>query len=112
MSLIAAVLRLIFGASYAGADAVCGQPVNIWKVRWLIPTWASGLTIGKDVFIRSTLKGQAQRNVIKHELVHVAQYIRLGWKFPLLYIYYHFKYGYWNNPFEVEARTLKPKCGD
>ena len=39
-----------------------------------------------------------------HELTHVAQINRLGrLRFSVMYIYYNFKYGYWKNPFEVEA---------
>ncbi|MBP6688068.1 MAG: DUF4157 domain-containing protein [Lacibacter sp.] len=43
---------------------------------------------------------------VKHELAHVEQYRRLGiFKFLLLYTWYSMKYGYRNNPFEIEARA-------
>jgi hypothetical protein len=41
----------------------------------------------------------------KHELVHWEQYKKLGViGFYTTYLYYNLKYGYWNNPMEVEAR--------
>ena len=40
----------------------------------------------------------------RHELVHIAQIERLGaWRFSVLYLYYLARYGYRNNPLEVEA---------
>jgi hypothetical protein len=43
--------------------------------------------------------------VRKHELVHWSQYEKLGViGFYAKYLYYRFKYGYWDNPMEVEAR--------
>ena len=45
--------------------------------------------------------------LIAHEKVHVEQIVRLGpFKFTFLYLWYNLKYGYWDNPLEVEARTL------
>ena len=40
----------------------------------------------------------------RHEMVHIEQIERHGWlKFTALYAYYLVRYGYRNNPFEVEA---------
>jgi hypothetical protein len=40
----------------------------------------------------------------RHELVHIAQIERLGaWRFSVLYLYYLARYGYRNNPLEIEA---------
>jgi len=44
----------------------------------------------------------------KHEECHWAQYKRMGFvKYYATYIFYHFKYGYWDNPMEVEARKAE-----
>lgn len=43
-----------------------------------------------------------------HEYIHVEQIRRLGWmKFYFLWIWYYLKFGYTNNPFEVEAFKLQ-----
>ena len=35
------------------------------------------------------------------------QFAEHGWfKFVLLYVYYSCRHGYWNNPFEIEARKI------
>ncbi|MFT5508466.1 MAG: hypothetical protein ACI89J_001541 [Hyphomicrobiaceae bacterium] len=40
----------------------------------------------------------------RHELVHIEQIERDGpIKFTLLYLWYLVRYGYWRNPYEVEA---------
>jgi hypothetical protein len=42
---------------------------------------------------------------VKHEMAHIDQYRRYGLvRFLLLYTWYSIKYGYRNNPFEIEAR--------
>lgn len=46
--------------------------------------------------------------LIRHETVHVQQIEQLGaLKFTFLYLWYSLKYGYENNPFEVEARKAE-----
>jgi len=43
--------------------------------------------------------------LLQHELVHIKQQKR-GWLvgFYVKYFYYQWKYGYENNPYEIEAR--------
>jgi len=42
-----------------------------------------------------------------HEQVHWQQYERMGfWRYYLTYLWYQIRYGYENNPMEVEARTV------
>ncbi len=42
---------------------------------------------------------------VRHEMAHIDQYRRYGpVRFLLLYTWYSIKYGYRNNPFEIEAR--------
>jgi len=41
----------------------------------------------------------------RHEECHWDQYKRMGLvKYYVTYVFYHFKYGYKNNPMEIEAR--------
>ena len=42
----------------------------------------------------------------KHEAVHCRQMEENGWlKFMIKYLCYSMRYGYWKNPYEVEARS-------
>lgn len=55
------------------------------------------------------LKGQEENTrLIKHEQTHLIQMERDG-KIPFLfkYAYWHLRYGYKNNPYEVEAREAE-----
>jgi hypothetical protein len=41
----------------------------------------------------------------RHEMVHWEQYQRMGViGFYVTYLWYNIRYGYWNNPMEIEAR--------
>lgn len=45
--------------------------------------------------------------LIAHETVHVKQIQEFGAvKFTLKYLWYQIRYGYKNNPFEIEARAI------
>ena len=46
-------------------------------------------------------------STIRHELIHWEQYKRFGvLGFYILYFYYSLKYGYWDNPLEIEAYAV------
>jgi hypothetical protein len=71
---------------------------------WLVRTGYAGITLPPfGIYI---LKERIDEELLrKHELVHWEQYKRMGIiKFYATYLYYNIKYGYWNNPMEVEAR--------
>ena len=43
--------------------------------------------------------------LLAHEQVHWQQYERMGfWRYYVTYLWYQIRYGYENNPMEVEAR--------
>jgi|LakMenEpi03Aug12_release.lakeMendotaPanAssembly.Ray.scaffolds.fasta_scaffold54121_7 hypothetical protein len=47
----------------------------------------------------------ASKNLLRHEIMHVKQWKREGaFVFLYKYIKYSFQLGYFNNPFEIEAR--------
>lgn len=67
------------------------------KVAMIDPIFLNILTIGDNKLIPATL--------YKHEQAHIEQVKKYGRiKFIFKYLYYNIKYGYENNPFEVEAR--------
>ena len=70
--------------------------------KWVRFTGHDAIVLYPYVFFREKFP---PADLIKHELVHVKQVQRLGWfKFYFLYLWYSIRYGYENNPFEVEAR--------
>jgi hypothetical protein len=77
-----------------------GVPVLV--VRRLIPSWAVGQAIGDTVLVVQGYETDA--GIIAHELVHVAQYRRLGVAFIGAYFLEYLKHGYEGNLFEREAR--------
>jgi hypothetical protein len=65
------------------------------------------MVLGKTIHLHNTTKEDFLNDQCwyKHELVHIEQYKKHGLiKFLSLYLWYSIKYGYYNNPFEVEAR--------
>jgi hypothetical protein len=70
--------------------------------RWTLPRKYLAVTLGSHVFTRL---GYLEDSILRHEAAHVRQWKRHGLvRFAVLYIWFHVRYGYWRNPFEVEAR--------
>lgn len=70
------------------------------------------MVIGKTIHLYNTSTEDFLNNQrwLKHELAHIEQYKKHGLlKFLFLYLWYSMKYGYYNNPFEVEARKAEEK---
>ncbi len=68
------------------------------------------MVIGKTIHLHNTSEEEFlnNRRWFKHELAHIEQYKKYGLlKFLFLYLWYSIKYGYYNNPFEVEARKAE-----
>jgi len=71
---------------------------------FLLRTGYAGITLPPfGIYIlKEKMHEETLRN---HELVHWRQYQKLGAiGFYAKYLYCNVKYGYWNNPMEVEAR--------
>ncbi len=46
--------------------------------------------------------------LFRHEIEHVYQIKREGWiKFHVKYLYFLIRYGYENNPYEIDARKVQ-----
>jgi hypothetical protein len=92
-----------------------GPRIPFW---WLVPGGRfSGLTLWNRIYVvescwflepikRGTLE------LILHELVHVVQYRRNPVTFPLRYVFDHLRYGYQQNPAEIEARAISARLVD
>ena len=74
------------------------------RLNWGPPTTA-GMSLGYGIFLRADQVGR--RDLLAHELVHTAQYERLGFR-PFLreYLYECFTAGYPLGALETEARDF------
>ena len=99
-------------APYIPARDLDAADVHIGDMPWYSPDWAAGITRGNDIYIRDPdiiFNTPANIALLGHELVHVGQYaegmtwLSYGWAS---------RNGYWDNPYEVEARKVGKKIMD
>lgn len=66
---------------------------------------AAAVTLGRTIVLEPGVR--LTKKLLTHELVHVEQ-----WKkdrlFPFRYAAASLRHGYWNNPYEIEARAAHP----
>ena len=77
----------------------------------------AGLTLWNRVYVvaDSAPREPLTRSTVElaiHELVHVIQYRRNPIRFPLRYVLDHLRYGYENNPAEIEARRTAGRIAE
>ena len=78
------------------------RPLVKLATRWGIPVFEpAGMALGRGIYL---LDGHSR--ILRHELVHVAQYQRLGGIEPFMrqYLVECLVHGYLDSPLEVEAR--------
>lgn len=66
---------------------------------------AAAVTLGRTIIVHPDIP--LTDRLLRHELAHVRQWQRAPLTFPLRYVWHHLRYGYRNNPFEVEARAAE-----
>ncbi len=66
---------------------------------------AAAITFGKTIVVHPSVR--ITERLIRHELAHVRQWEENRWTFPLRYVVSHFRHGYHDNPYEVEARAAE-----
>lgn len=70
--------------------------VGFWAIT--LPLWMPTIYILEEHWY--------DYDLLDHEMVHVRQIQRMGrFKFLVTYLWYQLKYGYQNNPLEIEARN-------
>lgn len=81
---------------------------HILMPKWLViffPKKFAAITISKNTALYRNSQSLDRTDLRVHEEVHMDQYKKYTWiGFVVLYTYYSIKYGYWNNPLEIEAR--------
>jgi hypothetical protein len=63
----------------------------------------------RDIYWPIDPQNRTTIELLFHELIHVEQFRRSPFLFPIKYLVDHLRYGYWNNPAEVEARDRASK---
>lgn len=72
----------------------------------LIIPHMSAITLWNRVYVREARR--LPQHIIRHELRHVEQWYALGpVKFLARYLWESLRHGYYNNPFEVDARSAE-----
>lgn len=66
---------------------------------------ASAVTLGRTIVVHPD--AELSERLLRHELEHVRQWERHPVTFPILYILHHLRYGYRDNPYEIEARKAE-----
>ena len=86
---------------------------GIWKfklhtnVAWLKKAGVRGVVIGYHIYFAEP-RWNITGGVFRHELEHAYQILRDGlFLFYLKYFYYSVRYGYKDNPYEIEAREAQ-----
>lgn len=82
-----------------------------YNQKWVLALAQNGhskwaITIDQTTYY-SVTEEQVSSTWRRHEECHKRQWKRDGWKFALNYLRYQAKYGYTNNPYEVEARLAE-----
>jgi hypothetical protein len=66
---------------------------------------AAAVTLGRTIVVHPDV--HLTERLLRHELAHVRQWQQAPLTFPLHYVWQHFRHGYRNNPYEVEARAAE-----
>lgn len=78
---------------------------NSTLAKVLLPRRFIAIALGDRVFTKAQSLSVA---TLRHEQVHVEQWRRHGLiVFAARYLWYHVRYGYEENPFEIEARAAE-----
>jgi hypothetical protein len=77
-------------------------------IRWFLRTFGfGGITLPPfGIFILAERLHQGW--LVRHEQAHWQQAQRMGVvRWAITYLFYNVRYGYWDNPLEVEARAAE-----
>jgi len=71
---------------------------------------AAAVTLGDTILVYPG--APLTSRLLRHELAHVRQWRQKPVSFPLRYVLNHLRYGYRDNPYEVEARRAETTVSD
>lgn len=111
-----AILRRLVGRPVPARDL---PPVDVTGVSIVRGSWvpaiggrltgmagpAAAVTLGATIVVHPDVPLTAA--LVRHEMAHVQQWRRNPLGFAFVYVWHHFRRGYADNPFEVEARAAE-----
>lgn len=68
---------------------------------------AAAVALGRTILVHPAVKPDDR--LLRHELVHVVQWTESPYTFPICYVRAHIRHGYYNNPYEVQARAAEQR---
>ena len=82
------------------------KEVTGWRLKLLYLFGFNGFTFfNGTIWLRPNMDAETKYRVMTHEARHIFQINRDGYlKFTVKYLYYLARYGYRNNPYEIDAR--------
>ena len=82
------------------------KEVTGWRLKLLYLFGFNGFTFfNGTIWLRPNMDAETKYRVMTHEARHIFQIKRDGYlKFTVKYLYYLARYGYRNNPYEIDAR--------
>lgn len=77
--------------------------IQVYSLKWIDllsgRRETKGFTLGNMILISP----KADSGTLPHELIHITQFQKYPFVFPILYLIEHFKNGYKNNLYEIQA---------
>lgn len=111
--MIAMLLRAFMSQVQQLPETVPGD-VGVYRSRW-VPVFAgllsgmrapaAAVTLGDAILVHPDVA--ITPRLLRHELAHVRQWRKEPLLFPVRYALGHLRYGYYDNPFEIEARAAE-----
>jgi hypothetical protein len=81
------------------------KPASGLLLRWMRRTRWAGLALPP---LGAWVEDISSERMVRHERRHLQQAQEVGvLKWYVLYAWYTLRHGYWNNPFEVDAREAE-----
>ena len=84
------------------------KEVTGWRLKLLCLFGFNGFTFfNGTIWLRPNMDAETKHRVMVHEARHIFQINRDGYiKFTVKYLFWLWKYGYRQNPYEVDARQI------
>jgi hypothetical protein len=111
-------LRPILGTPAPLAPVPLPSGVELRHGRW-VPALgglfttsrrAAAVTLGDTIVVHPDVP--LSPRLLRHELAHVQQWRAQPWSFMWRYAWYHLRFGYRDNPYEVAARAAEHDHAD
>ena len=111
--MIAALLRPFLSIEAALPETI-PSGVGVYRNKWIpvvagvlsgMRSHAAAVTLGDAILVHPDVP--ITPRLLRHELAHVKQWQAQPLLFPVRYALGHLRYGYDDNPFEVEARAAE-----